>query len=378
MTTLREIRCFLAVADELSFSRAADRLGVSHARVSQLIATLERRTGGRLVERSSRRARLTPPGAALLAGLRPAYENLAAVLPAVRYAGVELADLHVFLTLCGELHFGRTAQLLRLTQSRVSQVVRGLERRIGARLFDRTSRSVALTPLGVRLRDRLQPAYDQVCRALADTRPTVLRLGFVLTFPSRVVSSLVDRFRQRHPGVTVAVTEHLTAPDDWNVWGPLRRRQSDVLVYWGGPAPAREPDLTVGPVLEEHRRVLLVARDHRLAHRSAVSVEELAGERVMARHPTLPSSAMDTQIPPVTPAGRPIPRTEPATSYRELLRLVASGRIVHPTADANPLVHRDDIVAVPLHGLPPLQLALIWSTAHEHALVRAFAHAATE
>lgn len=69
---------------------------------------------------------------------------------------VERLEIEVFLALAEELHFGRTAERLGVSQSRVSQIVKGIERRIGAPLFDRTSRRVALTPLGRQLRTDLE------------------------------------------------------------------------------------------------------------------------------------------------------------------------------------------------------------------------------
>ena len=60
----------------------------------------------------------------------------------------ELHELRIFLALADELHFGRAAQRLVLTPSRVSQVIRKLERSLGAPLFERTSRSVRLTAFG--------------------------------------------------------------------------------------------------------------------------------------------------------------------------------------------------------------------------------------
>jgi DNA-binding transcriptional LysR family regulator len=77
---LREIRVLLTLAEELHFGRTADRLGITHARVSQIIGTLEARIGGRLFDRTSRAVRLTPAGTGLLAKLRPAHERLLAGL----------------------------------------------------------------------------------------------------------------------------------------------------------------------------------------------------------------------------------------------------------------------------------------------------------
>lgn len=96
---------------------------------------------------------------------------------------MELRDIEIFLTLAEELHFGRTAERLHVSQARVSQAIAKQERRLGVVLFDRTSRRVALTPVGRRLREDLQQAVDLLREGLARaeaagarTRRT-LRLG---------------------------------------------------------------------------------------------------------------------------------------------------------------------------------------------------------
>ena len=61
---------------------------------------------------------------------------------------VELRELRVFATLAEELHFGRTAEKLQLTPSRISQSLRTLEEKLGGQLVHRTSRRVKLTPFG--------------------------------------------------------------------------------------------------------------------------------------------------------------------------------------------------------------------------------------
>jgi DNA-binding transcriptional LysR family regulator len=73
---IREIEAFLMLAEELHFGHAAERLGVTPGRVSQLIRSLERRTGGQLVVRSSREVRLTRIGEQFRADARHGYEHL--------------------------------------------------------------------------------------------------------------------------------------------------------------------------------------------------------------------------------------------------------------------------------------------------------------
>jgi DNA-binding transcriptional LysR family regulator len=80
---------------------------------------------------------------------------------------VDLRELRLFLVLSEELHFGRAAERLGLTTSRVSQTVRALERKLGdQRLFRRTSRVVELTEAGQALRAELVPAVAGLDRVL--------------------------------------------------------------------------------------------------------------------------------------------------------------------------------------------------------------------
>ncbi len=289
---------------------------------------------------------------------------------------MDTAEIEVFLTLAEELHFGRTAERLHMPQSQVSRLVARLERRAGGALFDRTSRRVRTTPLGEQLRGQIQPAYIQLTGALEAARaaaqgPTgMLRLGFTATTPSESLDRLIQAFETRHPECQVTLFEHAMTADDWDVWGPLRRGQSDALVYWQA---LDAPDLTAGPVIDYRERVLLVARGHRLAGRDEVPAEELAGERVARRPPSFPASSMDAMVPPFTPSGKPIRRTEQVSSFHEMMSMVARGRMVHPTVTGVVLARREDITMVPLSGLPPLPLGLIWCTAHENARIRALA-----
>lgn len=75
-----ELEAFLTLAEELHFGRTAERLHVSTGRISQIIRLLERRVGGPLFERNSRKVSLTVLGKQLHDDLRPAYEQIAAGL----------------------------------------------------------------------------------------------------------------------------------------------------------------------------------------------------------------------------------------------------------------------------------------------------------
>ncbi len=288
---------------------------------------------------------------------------------------MDTAEIEVFLVLAEELHFGRTAERLRMPQPRVSRLVASLERRAGGALFERTSRRVRLTPLGEQLARQLRPAFAQLNAALDDARAAarkvadVIRIGFSPTSNSTALTRLAEAFEARHPGCRAV----LVAVSNLDPYAGLRRGELDVLVNW---LAVGEPDLTAGPVLEYKGRVLAVAHSDPLAARPSVSLEDLAGREVALMTPPFPPALYDAIIPPRAPSGRGIPRTRPVHGIHELVALVARGQIVHPTVSGIPMFVRDDIVLVPLTGAPPLPLGLIWVTAHDNARIQALAETA--
>jgi len=283
---------------------------------------------------------------------------------------VELRELRIFLALADELHFGRTAERLGISQPGVSEAVRVLESRLGVKVFDRTSRRVRLTPAGEELKRNLVPALAALDEALAETSSLsravrgLLRVGFVLTTEGPALSRLTAAFHARYPRCEVRLQEVET----FDAYRALRRGDIDVLCNW---LAVDEPDLTAGTAFAYFPRALAVAPAHRLAAKPAVSVEDLASEEVALLPPTTPSAVYDLLIPPRTPSGREIRRTQPVQTINEILSLVAQGRIVHPTSSAVPIFDRNDVVLVPISDLPPLPLGLVWRTSRENPRIRA-------
>jgi DNA-binding transcriptional LysR family regulator len=289
---------------------------------------------------------------------------------------VELREIEAFLVLADELHFGRTAQRLAVSQSRVSQLVRTLERRIGAPLFQRTSRRVTLTPLGARLREGLAPSYAQLNAVVKDARREAatarpLRIGCAGAAGGQLVTDAIEAFQAGHPGRQVILTE--TPLGD--PYGPLRRGEVDLLL---ARLPVEQaPDLTVGPVIDTDERLLAVPAGHPLTQQTSASVEHLADLGVF----TLTTSPTDLTcpfIPLYTPTGRLIPRRYAFSSYAEMLELVAQGKGVHPIASSLLRFHQHPgVVFLPIPDLPPVEIALIWPTNTNNPHVQAFAAAIT-
>ncbi|GAA2402440.1 LysR family transcriptional regulator [Streptomyces glaucosporus] len=287
----------------------------------------------------------------------------------------ERHELEAFLVLAEELHFGRTAERLRLSQARVSQTIKKLERRIGAPLFERTSRRVALTPLGARLRDDLEPLHRGMTRAMARAIAAargvdgVLHVGFLGVGAGELTPRILGAFRTRHPACEIRMREtHFADP-----LGPLRSGEVDVLIT---RLPVEEPDLTVGPVVLSEPRVLAVPAGHPFARRSRVSLEDLSRVTVFGVTGPAPDYWWDFHVPRFTPSGRPIPRGQDVATFQELLALIAAGQGASPVAASVDRYHaRPDIAFVPIDDAPRTDVAVVWRTAGVTARTRAFVQA---
>lgn len=292
---------------------------------------------------------------------------------------MDTAEIEAFLAVAEELHFGRAADRLVLSRSRVSRLIASLERKAGGPLFERTSRQVALTSAGLRLRDRIGPAWSEIGAAFAETRQVLrtsagtLRLGWPATCAGPSLTRLAKTFIAAFPECELSLHD-LPACD---LYGPLRRGEIDVLAYWlAGKDPrltTGDPGLAAGPVLEYRDRVLAVGIGHRLAGRGSVSVEDLAGEKVAGAPPELPETVWDSIVPSRTPSGGLVLRTGSWRSAEETIVEVVSGRLVHPTVTGLPGCQRDDMRIIPIRDLPPLPLGLIWRAGDGNPMISALA-----
>jgi DNA-binding transcriptional LysR family regulator len=296
---------------------------------------------------------------------------------------IELRELRVFLTLAEELHFGRTAERLRLTPSRVSQSLRELEHKLGSQLLHRTSRRVELTSFGERFLAEVGPVYEQLTGVLASTGAAArsiegtLHLGlFSGPAGGARLSEIVDVFGAQHPECEVEIVQ--TSWDD--PLAPLRKGEVELMACW---LPLEEADLVVGPVLTRQPRVVAMARDHPLAKHDRISLEDLT-EYAVPRFDGWPREFHEELIPSSAPSGRPIPAVPIPLGERNFLALahrVARRELVFPTVvSAGPVmgVGQYELANVPITGMTPARSALIWRRRDRDPKLREFIRVARE
>jgi DNA-binding transcriptional LysR family regulator len=192
---------------------------------------------------------------------------------------MELRHLHYFVAVAEELHFGRAAQRLRITQPPLSFQIRSLERELGVQLFVR-GRRVQLTEAGRALLEKAREAIDAADAAARAAQQASLatngrlRVGYpaagIFELPPLALRTFQERFPNIGVETVVATTgAHLEA---------LRSRQLDVAFVRLGVLDRETMQFRT---LQPEPLVLAVPEHHVLAQLPAVPVERLAGEPII-------------------------------------------------------------------------------------------------
>ncbi|MEU6989583.1 LysR family transcriptional regulator [Streptomyces sp. NPDC046465] len=281
--------------------------------------------------------------------------------------GLEIRELECFLVLAEELHFGRAGERLYVSQSRVSQLLAALERRIGARLVERTSRRVALTTSGERFLAELRPSYRELASAVERARAAArgvagtLRVGFQGAAEAPLMRA-IEAFQERHPGCATEIVELPFA----DPFGAVRAGGVDAAIVL---LPVDEPDLVLGPVFAGERQTVAVSVRHAFAERDSLAAAELTRTPLIAAAAPAPAYWRTAHAPSDVPA--PAVRT-----LQEGLTLVAADRgamlLCRPMAEYH---GRKDVTFVPVEGLPDSVLGMVWHRDGETEPVREFARA---
>lgn len=186
---------------------------------------------------------------------------------------VDLADLKLFACIARHLSFRQAADELGLSASAVSHAVRTLEAKVGVRLFNRTTRSVALTPAGHKLLGRITPALQEIAEALdginayRDTPRGLLRLNAPRPAGELVLAPLVTEFLRQHPDVTVELVL-----DDAFV--DIVQAGFDAGVRYG---ESLQQDMVAIPIGPRQRFVVVASPDFIQRHGRPASPRALAG-----------------------------------------------------------------------------------------------------
>jgi DNA-binding transcriptional LysR family regulator len=303
---------------------------------------------------------------------------------------MELRQLRYFLAVAEELHFGHAAEKLHMSQPPLSLQVSKLERELGVRLFDRSTRNVALTPAGIYLRDEVRRVLgdlDQVVEEMhgfANGKPPELSLGFVSSASCTVLPKVTPLFKQRHHRVTLTEIPLTSGEQVQRViagtldLGIVR----DEMLGTGAPGEpsggSHGRDL-VSRVVHEERLAVCLPKDHPLASKPEISADEIADVPLI----TYPRDLMPGFVDRVTLAlgehAQNIRTVEQVVHQETALGYIAAGVGMTILPESIRELVPPSVAVVPLAGSPTTRLmAATRARPRQKALVDAFLRCLSE
>ena len=199
---------------------------------------------------------------------------------------MDIAELHVFLTVARERSFSKAAARLHRTQPAVSQAIRRLEDGLGERLFDRSSKDGRLTEAGrvlVDYAERLMRLVEEADGAIKELHD--LRRGRVLVganeAATHVLLPVIARFREAHPRIQVDVRRIPSR----QIGIEVLQRSLDFGVLSFSPSEPHLGSVAIG----DDELVMLVHPSHPLARRRQITMPEFASQPVVAHNEASPA-----------------------------------------------------------------------------------------
>jgi DNA-binding transcriptional LysR family regulator len=279
---------------------------------------------------------------------------------------MELRHLRYFVTVAAELHFGRAAERLYISQPALSQQIRSLEGELGLKLLERNRRGVRLTPEGEAFLPEAQAVVRQAdraadaARALAAGATGRLRLSYVRTMPGGLPEAIVGEYQRRYPGVEIAADSGSTGQNVERLSGG----EVDVAFVhtpFEGGADLAWVEIATEPL------VVVIPSAHPLSKRRRIRRDDLAGVPLVYFPRQNSPGVYDRGLSQVYgPTAPDIARTEPTEERMmvavsegvgiTLLPEVRAGTLRFPGvtlrrfADPEPTV----ALAVAFHQRPPL------------------------
>ncbi len=197
---------------------------------------------------------------------------------------MDVAQLRAFLAVAEELHFRRAAERLHMAQPPLTRTIKLLERELGTTLFERNTRSVALTPSGQAMLEPAREVMEALRRAAEAARSAdrgevgLVRIAFAGVSTHPLVATLARHVRTERPGVELELSSQNFAQPAVQ---KLAKRETDIaLGRWDVI-----PDGIASRVVMPDALVLAVPATHQLATADEAGFAELLGERFVSLPP---------------------------------------------------------------------------------------------
>jgi DNA-binding transcriptional LysR family regulator len=257
--------------------------------------------------------------------------------------------LRAFVAVAEELHFGRAARRLHLSQPPLSMQIRRLESQLGARLFERDRRGVALTGPGEALLGRARHLLAEADRARAEVERVasgaagVFSIAYTAAATHRLLPRVVPLVRARMPQVRLELSE-LRSADQVQA---IRDGRIELGLVC---APVDALDLALHP-LEEERLAVALWQAHPMARRSYLRPRDLEGQPYVAvRSDIEPGWALPVRR-AIHANGTHLDVVQETDTKIALLGLIAARVGISVVGESMRALGREGVVYRPLRGL---------------------------
>ncbi len=288
---------------------------------------------------------------------------------------IELRLWRQFIAVAEELHFGRAATRLHMTQPPLTQAIAGLERSLGVRLFDRTKRSVQLTAAGGALVPQAREllaralALPAHARAAAHGESGRLRLAFVSTVGFGLLPQWVRAFRSIYPGIELELIE---STGDVQLQS-LERGEIDAgfMLHSPGFAPPGLHHLRIA----REPLVLALPEQHELSAARTLGLARVLDQPLVIFPRRILPSLHDAVFAMYHAAGRTPRIAQEAIQMQTIVNLVSAGLGVAWVPDSVRQFQRPGVVYRRVAGrkaqaLPDCETSLVWPGAANPTLER--------
>jgi DNA-binding transcriptional LysR family regulator len=291
-------------------------------------------------------------------------------------ADIELRHLRYFVAVAEELHFGRAAARLHLSQPPLSQQIRNLEETLGYALFHRTSRSVRLTTAGEAFLPRARRTLRNMQRDLEETRSIgrgevgSLNIGFVGSAVLTTLPAIFRAYRAAYPRVHLQLHESFTS----RVIEGMENGSLDAGILRDGDAVE---GLQTAAIYSEPYIALLPA-SHRCAARKNISPAMLRDEPFVYYPRTAGTRAYEKPLSIFDEHGFRPQIAQEASHWLTIMSLIGAGFGVSIAPSCVRRIAPPQVVCLPLRGVKLMShIELAWLAAESRPIVKAFMQIAT-
>lgn len=269
-----------------------------------------------------------------------------------------LEQLRGFVAVAEELHFGRAAERLQMTQPPLSRSIQKLERGVGVHLLERDNRNVELTAAGAvflvearRLLNLADTAATQARRIQSGSAGTV-SIGFTATSTFGILTRLLDFFGSAFPDIHLDLHEMVTREQI----AALLARELDL----GLARPPFDTSAFASRLLHRETLIVAVPSGHRLAHQPEVTPNDVANEPLIMYSPVEARYFYDLVVRLIPVADQNVVHS--VSQVMTMLWLVASGRGIAFVPQSAARLGIAGVEFLSLSGLPahPVELHLLW------------------